>query len=357
MTQPLEKHDIQSLVLTGFPEHDHACFVLLSVVDPRPARQWVGRLARVVSTTATRPKQGLVNVAFSAAGLRALGLPADSLETFQSEFQEGMTGRSGLDASAAPHRSRILGDTGTSDPASWVWGGPQQPVVHAALFIYAKSAAELAELLATERAEYQGVKELYLRDTFKLPDRREHFGFADGIAQPDVEGSGAKSRKDGAAPAVKAGEFVLGYENEYGKLPASPTLAAALDPSQSLGPAAPELRDLGRNGTYLVVRQLDQDVWIKTSSCSGARWTNRVATAAPPIAKPRLGWRPSASGDGRAERRWFAPPTATTRASATTTASAFATISRGGSARSRRTFAAPTRVTRWSPVPKRHSWS
>jgi Dyp-type peroxidase family len=260
MKKNLEKEDIQSVVLTGFPEHEHACFVLLAVDEPAAARSWVARLARIVSTTASRPKQGVVNVAFSAPGLRALGLPDDTLATFQSEFQEGMSGQAPPDASQASHRSRILGDTGASAPATWLWGGTERTTVHALLLIYATSEAELAALLGAERAAYQGLKELYVRDTFTIPDRREHFGFADGVGQPDVEGSGARSRKDAAAGAVKAGEFVLGYENEYGKLPPSPTLAAALDPGGNLSQVASDRRDFGRNGTYLVVRQLDQDV-------------------------------------------------------------------------------------------------
>jgi Dyp-type peroxidase family len=269
MSEPLEKQDIQSLVLTGFPEHDHACFVLLSVVDRERARHWVRRLAKVVSTTAERPKQGVVNVAFSAAGLRALGLPDDALATFQGEFQEGMSGQATAEpkapgsAAATSHRSRILGDIGPSDPATWDWGGPARPAVHAILLLYGTSEAQLAELLAAQRADYQDgptLAELYVRETFRLPERREHFGFADGIAQPDVAGSGASSKKDGVAPAVKAGEFVLGYENEYGKLTPSPTLDPALDSAAQLAPAADGRRDFGRNGTYVVVRQLAQNV-------------------------------------------------------------------------------------------------
>jgi Dyp-type peroxidase family len=45
---------------------------------------------------------------------------------------------------------------------------------------------------------------------------------------------------------VKDGEFVLGYENEHGRLTDEPLLEAA--------------GEIGRNGTYLVFRQLRQDV-------------------------------------------------------------------------------------------------
>jgi Dyp-type peroxidase family len=60
---------------------------------------------------------------------------------------------------------------------------------------------------------------------------------------------------------VRAGEFVLGYPNEYGLLTDRPLVPAAADPAAVLPPdAATGERDLGRNGTYVVVRQMQQDV-------------------------------------------------------------------------------------------------
>jgi deferrochelatase/peroxidase EfeB len=58
------------------------------------------------------------------------------------------------------------------------------------------------------------------------------------------------------------GEFLLGYPNEYGKYTERPLLGAPDDPRGELLPAedAPGKKDLGRNGTYLVLRQLGQDV-------------------------------------------------------------------------------------------------
>ena len=71
----------------------------------------------------------------------------------------------------------------------------------------------------------------------------EPFGFRDGISQPVIEGL---SKKGPAATTLKFGEFVLGYPNEYGRL----TDPALLD----------EAPEVGRNGSYLVFRQLRQDV-------------------------------------------------------------------------------------------------
>ena len=58
------------------------------------------------------------------------------------------------------------------------------------------------------------------------------------------------------------GEFLLGYPNEYGLYTPRPLLDPQRDPDGLLPRAedAPEQADLGRNGCYLVMRQLHQDV-------------------------------------------------------------------------------------------------
>ena len=58
------------------------------------------------------------------------------------------------------------------------------------------------------------------------PAGREHFGFADGFAQPAIEGSGVDPLpgqgaplKDGGWRPIRAGEFILGYRDEENALP------------------------------------------------------------------------------------------------------------------------------------------
>ncbi len=61
---------------------------------------------------------------------------------------------------------------------------------------------------------------------------------------------------------MPAGEFVLGYPDGSGTLPRSPATVAECDPNGLLEAHRkwPERRDLGKHGTYLVIRQLAQDV-------------------------------------------------------------------------------------------------
>jgi len=76
---------------------------------------------------------------------------------------------------------------------------------------------------------------------------RDHFGFADGIAQPSLHGSGVGGRPgdgqpngDGTWRDVAVGEFLLGHQDEDGSPPAAP--APPFD----------------CNGTFMVYRKLQQ---------------------------------------------------------------------------------------------------
>jgi Dyp-type peroxidase family len=244
----LELSDIQGLVFSGYAQKEFAEYLLLRVADAGLARHWLFDISRQVTTGKDRPTDLCLNVALSARGLTALGLDEDSLGSFALEFREDMAG--------TDTRSRALGDVADSEPERWHWGSKPQPV-DVLLMIFASSQQRLDAAIAQQlRAADGALHVVYRRSTCTLPERREHFGFADGIAQPGIAGVG-----DGD---VAAGEFILGYKNAYGKLPFVPNVSAQLDSSQHLlagsAPDAHGRAQLGRNGSYLVVRQLDQDV-------------------------------------------------------------------------------------------------
>jgi Dyp-type peroxidase family len=189
----------------------------------------------------------------------------DVLGTFSRPFQEGM---------ATEHRSRILGDGDDSAPPNWEWGSTSNPV-DAVLLIYAMD--ENVQKTQVEQRQQElsasgGFALVAVLEAGRQPDSHEHFGFNDGIGQPVMEGTGNKERqlqRTNHATELPAGEFLLGHTNVYNVASPSPVAAAANDPKQLLSvvpdnttalDAKPGMHDLGRNGSYLVFRQLSQDV-------------------------------------------------------------------------------------------------
>jgi Dyp-type peroxidase family len=253
MAATLELDDIQGLVARGYGTLRAASFVLLRIDDPAAARAWLGSMAGEVATAERGDRSQAVHVALSSSGLRGLGLHEGSLAGFPDEFAGGMT---------TDHRRRILGDVGESAPELWRWGSPANSV-DAVLLLYAEDQAgleSLADRHAGAALAAAGLVEVRRLDTSPLTGT-EPFGFRDGISQPLIAELGPPDRPGPPLHTVRAGEFVLGYQNQYGQVAESPTVAAADDPGRVLPRTDdPGRADLGRNGSYLVLRQLAQDV-------------------------------------------------------------------------------------------------
>src|SRR5580700_10106652 len=251
MTARLDLGNIQGLLARGYRKLAYARFTVFTIPGPDAGHAALSWLLPRVTTAAAGTADSALHVAFSAAGLRQLGLPGGVIPEFPAEFAEGMTGRD---------RSRFLGDVEGSSPVLWDWGAPQGPSADGLVLLYAatpeilgRRQAELAGRLAAA-----GIGRLSVLDTRELGDN-EPFGFHDGISQPVIQGL------PGARPGSRAlptGEFVLGYPNGYGQLTERPLLPAAEDPRRLLprDPAGSGAADLGRDGCYLVLRQLEQDV-------------------------------------------------------------------------------------------------
>nr|MBA3386955.1 peroxidase [Chthoniobacterales bacterium] len=251
----LERKDIQGILLSSYSHLYWAFYVLLQVQEPAAARRGLAAIIDKVTTAEGKEEGCSVNVAFTQSGLLKLGLNSGALESFPIAFREGMS---------SDHRARILGDTRGSAPSAWAWGGPTNSVDILLMLFAPDEPAVTAQL---EKARLlipaNGVVEIATLAAQRYPDNKEHFGFADGIGQPVVEGSGLLKRqreRTGHATQIKAGEFILGYSNEYGIPSDSPAVGAAEDPQRLLPEHASGGRDLGRNGTYLVFRQMSQNV-------------------------------------------------------------------------------------------------
>lgn len=234
MSQPQARdlEDIQGLVYTGWNDHSHAGFLFATLgPDPRASRAWLDTLRRSVTAVTRRRHKvhGRIQVALSPAGLSALGVPADVLGALPPEAHDGMAAR-----------GRALGDP---DPAAWQLGGPDDPL-HVLVMVYARDEATRTKLLAEQRQALVGAGAHVRDDELGWPmGTREHFGFADGLSQPFLPGLHVEPRT--GEDRIAAGEILLGYRNAYGKHPISPIW---------------DNFDLGRNGTYLVFRKLQQDV-------------------------------------------------------------------------------------------------
>jgi Dyp-type peroxidase family len=247
----IDLEDIQGLVLRGYGTLPECRYVLLQIRDPLQGRAWLRRLTPRISNGVPAEREVALQVAFTHAGLEALGLPDVTLQEFSAEFIGGMTGS---------HRSRFLGDVGLSAPEKWSWGGPNNPAIHAVLMLFANTQKRLMQELSVLRESWlhHSLFDVHTLSTATLSPR-EHFGFADGISQPAIDGY---HEAPSNLHRIRAGEFLLGYPNEYGYYTDRPLVDDWRDPAAllPLDPSGSPRRDLGRNGTYLVFRQLRQNV-------------------------------------------------------------------------------------------------
>ena len=306
----LEIDQIPTLVFGGLRRLPFARCLLVALADrPEANRAWLQRVERERQISygnryvkgrghvqAIDSQYALV-VGFTCTGLKKLGLEG-ALGTFPAAFVHG---------SAAPWRARPLGDVDANGPDRWLWGG-RGTEVDAIILMYASDPDELARLTEDQREalsehglepprwivelkpagqrhdEVEVEERAQGRDGVKLKPadqhedevEREPFGFVDGVSDPILRGVGDWARPELSNHLVEPGEFVLGYPDSSGLLPSSPTVPATEDRDNIL-PAAtgPNLdrqrpnftkpkpvgaHDLGFNGTYLVVRQLEQDV-------------------------------------------------------------------------------------------------
>lgn len=201
-----------------------------------------------------------VNAAFTDAGLHALCLDNDILNSMPDDFRDGML-----------RRAEINGDAGESAPDLWdeIW---QERQVHLWVGVYAKTPKLLHtwENAFTEWVEkradvsilgMQDVSRLvsspeepvYIEDEASQPEKPvllEHFGFRDGMGNPAVKGlhdkhvaGGGAISVDGKWHAIAPGEFLLGHVDGNGEMP-----------------IAPKPEAFSKNGTFMVLRKLEQDV-------------------------------------------------------------------------------------------------
>jgi len=276
---PVELDDIQGLVRFGYKHHTEAAFLLLRVKDREAARRWLATVPVSTAATIEPPPETALQIALSAEGMRALGVDDAVVGSFAAEFVSGMAD----DA----NRARRLGDVGVNDPSRWQWGRGDR-VPHVAVLLYAMPG-RLADLQRSIEAQCQGgFDRMACLATIDL-DGIEPFGFTDGISQPLLDWERRRPARDAEQADYSnlscLGEYLLGYPNEYGGYTDRPLLDPSLAGARlPRAEDAPDRADLGRNGSYLVLRQLRQDVhgfwqFVDRRASGNADERERIASA------------------------------------------------------------------------------
>ncbi len=309
--QELEADEVQSLAFSGLPRMSESTALLLRLPD---ARSDAGRWLSAVSGLAPRPLNAIAGppkrwLSPDARGVDKIQLPPDARVLFGDRSWEGggatlgltavglercgLEPEGGLDAfptafrMSMAERASLLGDE-RSAIGQWRFSDSEGLAngAHAILVLYGHEVGLThAELVSghLDLLNHFGCSQVHtvpcgmMKDPNGVPSLHyEPFGFRDGVSQPVITGSRRAAIRTAPGDHVAAGEILIGYRNHQGYLPITVEVGSERDPACELptvtasdtdrfprfgkGTDTREARDFGRNGTFLAVRQLDQDV-------------------------------------------------------------------------------------------------
>jgi Dyp-type peroxidase family len=284
---------IQGNILAGFNK-DFQTLIFLNIDRASHFKRWLAAQADFVATTAevlafnrlfkeirTRRnvesntvKATWFNIAFSYEGIRTLAGAAEARKFKDHAFKAGLAAR-----------SKSLGDPREAEDLegsskNWVVGGPSNPPADVVLIVASDDRKDmlgeverLEESLGAHRKRdrqhaVSGAHIVFKEEGANLPaplGGHEHFGFLDGVSQPGIRGrisdeprdvltirQNPKDRNQGkpGQDLLWPGEFVFGYQGQ--------------DPNKAVeepGPVVDAGPRWARNGSFLVVRRLRQDVF------------------------------------------------------------------------------------------------
>ncbi len=271
----LELQDIQGILKSGYRKLKASSFVLLRIVNTDAAAKYLLEevIRHIVKAGESKEVKILsdelkfaIHLAFTNTGLQRF-LPEQVINAFSRPFTEGMV-YNGAGAMIRRNnktfyeRECILGDIGPNSRSSWKWGIGEK-TVDCMLMLYAEDESSLKELKAGlfDNLKNKGVEEIVTLTTNTFEIEKEHFGFKDGISQPAIRGfKEALGAKD-SLNLIYPGEIILGYKNEYGSYAPTPFINECENSILTHKvPGESTKLDLGKNGSYLVIRQMEQHV-------------------------------------------------------------------------------------------------
>ncbi len=300
---PDDAAQVQAGILRAYPGSlDHGCLLLIAFDNRSAAADFLDALHGVITKESTNyPTLGeSINLAFTADGLRALGLSDEQMEVFPMEFREGMEAR-----------ASVLGDVRINHPRRWqlprrnmaldaagvlapTMNPPQVELsaVHAVVQVRVagKPVSLGTELVAgdplTARvaallAPHPGVKLMSVQPLVRSTvdgKTREHFGYVDGLSQPvlDPDQNGTVYNRN----RINLGEILWGYDNEAEAAP-HPDKAPDEATKRKIRDQLAWLKD----GSFLVIRKLKQDVAAFEKAVSAAA---RATGLSPAIIKNKM---------------------------------------------------------------------
>ena len=238
-SRPLDPTTVQGDILKPYGLLVSA-HLFVHVADPASGRAILADALPTITSGARWAEKpaSTLNVAITHPGLAAIGVPTAILDSFPQAFREGMAARAGL-----------LGDTGASDPAAWDEGlGSGEAHILFTINAVDDDACGAAVDELTASLTRNGATIVCDQRGRRLPDRKEHFGYTDGVGQPALTGAGDPVR----------GEGELGTFHHWHGVPVGEMFHGHVDADgyPSPGPSDP----FGKGGTYKVWRKLHEDV-------------------------------------------------------------------------------------------------
>ncbi|MCW3070752.1 MAG: peroxidase [Bacteroidetes bacterium] len=207
----LHKENIQGLIIRGYT-HPCSSHLLFSFPAAEKGKGAAAAFFKVLmpyvqpaSVWIVKPKM-MLNIGLTYSGIqKACAFSADELGTFEPSFKEGP---------ASEDSQRALADIDDADPSRWLFGSGPGNNVDVVVHVYAMTETDLAAItgIVTGAAAAANVKELLPFDgkerltQYPLETDRIHFGYKDGISEPDLNWPENTDPGD-------LNNFIIGYPN------------------------------------------------------------------------------------------------------------------------------------------------